>query len=167
MSGSNVGAKGICAVIDSSGNVLPCLATDNGDGTATLKIDTEISASLDPSGIATETTLDIINGKISKKVQLHANIDFSSASAQTIIVAPGAGYRIRICQILLMSGASTPINSEIGIKSSSTLIKTVKGSSIALDFPEHCNLGTNEALVLLATTADRIVGGVDYYVEAV
>jgi hypothetical protein len=66
-----------------------------------------------------------------------------------------------------MSGASTPVNSEVAIKSGSTIIKTVKGASIALDFPEHCNLGTDEALVLLPTTADRIVGGVDYYVEAV
>lgn len=39
MSGSNVGAKGLCAVIDDDGTVLPCLATDNGDGTATLKIE--------------------------------------------------------------------------------------------------------------------------------
>ncbi len=45
MSGSNVGAKGICAVIDTNGTVLPCLATDNGDGTATLSISGEISTS--------------------------------------------------------------------------------------------------------------------------
>jgi hypothetical protein len=43
MSGSNVGAKGLCAVIDSNGNVLPCLATNNGDGTATLSIGGEIN----------------------------------------------------------------------------------------------------------------------------
>lgn len=100
-------------------------------------------------------------------IQLHVNIDFSSASAQTIIAAPGSGNRIRICQLLIMSGAATPINSEVAIKTGSTTIKTVKGASIALDFPEHCNLGTNEALVLQATTADRVIGGVDYYVEAV
>jgi hypothetical protein len=105
--------------------------------------------------------------EVTKKVQLHANIDFSSASAQTIIAAPGAGYRIRICQLLVMSGVATPVNSEVAIKSGSTPIKTVKGASIALDFPEHCNLGTNEALVLQATTADRVIGGVDYYLEAV
>ena len=42
MSGSNVGAKAICAVVDTSGKVLPCIATDNGNDTCTLKID-EIS----------------------------------------------------------------------------------------------------------------------------
>ena len=100
-------------------------------------------------------------------VQLHTNIDFSSASAQTIITAPAAGNRIRLCQLLLMSGATSPVNSEVAIKSGSTTIKTVKGTTVVLDFPEHCNLGTAEALVLQATTADRIIGGVDYYVEAV
>ncbi len=43
MSGSNVGAKAICAVVDTSGTALPCLATDNLDGTATLKMDASVS----------------------------------------------------------------------------------------------------------------------------
>lgn len=116
---------------------------------------------------STNASLSSIDVKLSEKAQLHANIDFSSASAQTIIAAPGAGSRIRICQLLLMSGAASTVNSEVAIKSGSTTIKTVKGASIALDFPEHCNLGTAEALVLQATTADRIIGGIDYYVEAV
>ena len=39
MSGSNVGAKGLCAVIDpTTMEVLPLLATDNTNETATLKI---------------------------------------------------------------------------------------------------------------------------------
>jgi len=38
-SGSRVGAKVICAVVDTDGTVLPCIATNNGDGTATIKID--------------------------------------------------------------------------------------------------------------------------------
>lgn len=38
MSGSNVGAKGLCAVIDTNGTILPCIATENEDETATLKI---------------------------------------------------------------------------------------------------------------------------------
>lgn len=38
MSGSNVGAKGLCAVIDNTGTVLPCIAIDNSDGTSTLRI---------------------------------------------------------------------------------------------------------------------------------
>lgn len=102
-----------------------------------------------------------------KKVQLHANIDFSTVDAQTIIAAPGAGYRIRICHLLIMTTASTADSSEIKIKSGSTTIKTVVGPAVELNFSEHCNLGTNEALVLKAEAADRVVGGVDYYIEAV
>jgi len=124
-----------------------------------------------PTGAATSALQTAGNASLAaiaaEKVQLHANIDFSSASAQTIIAAPAAGNRIRICQLLLMSGATSPVNSEVAIKSGSTTIKTVKGICVALDFPEHCNLGTAEALVLQATTTDRVVGGVDYYVEAV
>lgn len=80
-----------------------------------LKVDTELTATINPAGLATEQGLDDIlakltsdpstatlqtsgnasltniDGKLSKVVQLHANIDFSSASAQTIIAAPGAG----------------------------------------------------------------------------
>lgn len=102
-----------------------------------------------------------------KKVQLHANIDFSTVDAHEIIIAPGAGRRIRICHLLIMTTASTADNSEVLIKSGSTIIKTVVGPSVQLDFSEHCNLGTNEPLVLKAKAADRVVGGVDYYVEAV
>jgi len=102
-----------------------------------------------------------------KEIQLHANIDFSTVDAQTIIAAPGAGYRIRICHLLIMTTASTADNSEVLIKSGSTTIKTVVGPVVALYFSAHCNLGTNEALVLKAEAADRVVGGVDYYIEAV
>lgn len=38
MSGSNVGAKGLCAIVDTDNTVLPCIAVDNEDGTAILKI---------------------------------------------------------------------------------------------------------------------------------
>jgi hypothetical protein len=39
MSGSSVGAKALCAVIDATSmEVLPLIATDNGDGTASLSI---------------------------------------------------------------------------------------------------------------------------------
>jgi len=141
------------------------------EGTVDGEIYVSVDASTLPTGAATSALQTAGNASLAaiaaEKVQLHANIDFSSASAQTIIAAPAAGNRIRICQLLLMSGAVSPVNSEVAIKSGSTLIKTVKGSSIALDFPEHCNLGTAEALVLQATTADRVIGGVDYYVEAV
>ena len=137
--------------------------TDEGS----LKVLTDLTVELDPTGLSTSAKQDELTELIRKKVQLHVNIDFSSASAQTIIAAPSAGNRIRLCQLVLISGAASPVNSEVAIKSGSTTIKTVKGSSVVLDFPEHCNLGTAEALVLQATTADRVIGGVDYYVEAV
>lgn len=133
--------------------------------------DVLLKLSSDPSTAALQgsanTLLSGVASKLIKVEQLHANIDFSSASPYTTIAAPGAGYRIRIVQLILMSGAPTPVNFEVAIKSGSTTIKTIKASAIAIDSPEHCNLGTNEALVLQATTADRIVGGVDYYLEAV
>ena len=114
-----------------------------------------------------QSILDTLLLMLGKKAQLHANIDFSTVDAQTIIAAPGASNRIRICHLLIMTTASTADNSEVLIKSGSTTIKTVVGPVVALDFSEHCNLGTNEALVLKAEAADRVVGGVDYYIEAV
>ena len=105
--------------------------------------------------------------KLTQKVQLHAAIDFSSASAQTIIAAPGAGNRIRLTRLSLMSGGTPQVNVEIALKSGATPIETVKGAAMVFDYPEHRNLGTNEAFVVQATTADRIIGGVDYYLEAV
>ena len=114
-----------------------------------------------------QSILDTLLLMLGKKAQLHANINFSTVDAQTIIAAPGASNRIRICHLLIMTTASTADNSEVLIKSGSTTIKTVVGPVVALDFSEHCNLGTNEALVLKAEAADRVVGGVDYYIEAV
>lgn len=54
-----------------NGMHVPCGVKNNGDGTYSLMVD----AKFEPD----------------KKVQLHANIDFSSASPQTIIAAPGPG----------------------------------------------------------------------------
>ena len=104
--------------------------------------------------------------KLPQKDQLHANIEFSDASAQTIIAAPGDGKRIRLTRLSLSSGSNPQVNVEIALKTGSTTIETVKGSAMVFDYPEHRNLGTNEAFVVQATTADRIIGGVDYYVEA-
>ncbi len=108
-----------------------------------------------------------ISAKLTQKVQLHTNIDFSSASAQTIIAAPGAGNRIRLTRLSLSSGGNPQVNVEIALKSGATTIETVKGDAMAFDYPEHRNLGTNEAFVVQCTTADRVIGGVDYYLEAV
>jgi len=112
---------------------------------------------------SSETTL----AKTLPKVQLHAAIDFSSASEQPIITAPGVGKRIRLTRLSLMSGGTPQVNVEIALKSGTTTIETVKGAAMVFDYPEHRNLGINEAFVVQATTADRIIGGVDYYLEAV
>jgi hypothetical protein len=108
-----------------------------------------------------------ISNKLTQKVQFHENIDFSDASAQTIIDAPGTGNRIRLTRLSLVSGSNPQVNVEVALKTGSTTIETVKGAAMVFDYPEHRNLGTNEAFVVQATTADRIIGGVDYYVEAV
>lgn len=137
-----------------------------------------------PVNLATEDTLDglatdittvkadiaLMKADLAKKLekeQLHAKIDFSSASAQTIIAAPGTGNRIRLTRLSLSSGGTPQVNVEVALKSGSTTIETVKGSAMVFDYPEHRNLGTNEAFVVQCTTADRVIGGVDYYVEAV
>ncbi len=128
-----------------------------------LKIDTEISASIDPTGMATEATL----AKLTQKVQTHVKIDFSNSAAQTIIAAPATGYRIRLTRLSLMSGSTPQINVEIELRSGATPIETVKGDAMVFDYPEHRNLGDGEAFIIKCTTADRVIGGVDYYVEAV
>jgi hypothetical protein len=124
-----------------------------------------------PTGAATSALQTAGNVSLAaiatKKVQLHAKIDFSSASAQTIIAAPGAGNRIRLTRLSMSSGGTPQVNVEIDMKSGANSIETVKGSVMAFDYPEHRNLGTNEAFVVQCTTADRVIGGVDYYVEAV
>jgi len=178
-----------------------------------LKVDTELTATIDPTGLATEVTLgdiktavealaaatpdtaaddlasmsadlgtiqadlatvkaDIILikadvAKLPQKDQLHENIEFSDASAQTIIAAPGAGKRIRLTRLSLSSGSDPQVNVEIALKSGSTTIETVKGAAMVFDYPEHRNLDTNEAFVVQCTSADRVIGGVDYYIEAV
>lgn len=108
-----------------------------------------------------------ISAKLTQKIQFHENIEFSDASAQTIIAAPGAGNRIRLTRLSLVSGSNPQVNVEIALKSGTTTIETVRGDAMVFDYPEHRNLGTNEAFVVQCTTADRVIGGVDYYVEAV
>jgi len=102
-----------------------------------------------------------------QKEQTHVNIDFSDATAQEIIAAPAAGNRIRLTRLSLMSGSTPQINVEIELRSGATPIETVKGDAMVFDYPEHRNLGDSEAFIIKCTTADRVIGGVDYYVEAV
>ena len=108
-----------------------------------------------------------ISAKLTQKVQFHENIEFSNASAQTIIDAPGEGKRIRLTRLSLSSGSTPQVNVEIEMRSGASPIETVKGSVMTFDYPAHRNLGTNEAFVVQCTTADRVIGGVDYYIEAV
>lgn len=143
--------------------VKPASSGQNGKLSVQAMGTTISTESIDQSLIS-DSKLKVFSSEI---VQLHANIDFSSSSAQTIIAAPGAGYRIRLTQLILVSGSNPAVNVEVAMKYGSTTVRTLAGASIVLDFPEHDNLGENEALVLQATTADRIVGGVSYYVEAV
>jgi hypothetical protein len=141
------------------------------EGTVDGEIYVSVDASTLPTGAATSALQTAGNVSLAaiatKKVQLHAKIDFSSASAQTIIAAPGAGNRIRLTRLSMSSGGTPQVNVEIDMKSGANSIETVKGSVMAFDYPEHRNLGTNEAFVVQCTTADRVIGGVDYYVEAV
>jgi hypothetical protein len=90
-------------------------------------------------------------------------IDFSSGDAQTIVAAPGAGKRIRVVSLDLTAATSV----EVAVKSGTTTIRTFQFTQHSWDPLVPQNLGTNEALVLDATTADRITGGVGYYVETV
>lgn len=115
---------------------------------------TETGAALD---------VNIKSGSIDPPSLSHVAIDFSSGSAQTIVPAPGAGKRIRITSIVLTS----LVNVEVAVKSGSTTIMTLQFSAIELSPNIPINLGTNEALVLDAVSADRITGGVSYYVEDV
>ena len=127
--------------------------------TGDIKTATEALAALISAGA--------LSVSLTPKVLLYAPIDFSSASAHTIIVAPGAGKRIRLTRLSLMSGSDPQVNVEIALKSGATLIETMKGAAMVSDYHEHRNLGTNEAFVVQCTSADRVIGGVDYYVEAV
>ncbi len=139
-------------------------ATTGDIKTSSASIDGKLPA-LVGGKVPVVATIDV--AEVTPKVQLHTPIDFSSASAQTIIDAPGAGNRIRLTRLSLMSGGTPQVNVEIALKSAATPLETVKGATMAFDYPEHRNLGTNEAFVVQCTTADRVIGGVDYYVEAV
>ena len=183
-----IGSKVICAVTDDvTLEAAPIKGTDNGDGTASLLVASSMAVlpdttSGDLASIAANLATiqadlatvkaDIILiktdvAKLPQKDQLHANIVFSSASDQPIIAAPGVGKRIRLTRLSLSSGGDPQVNVEVALKTGSTTIETVKGAAMVFDYPEHRNLGTNEAFVVQCTTADRVIGGVDYYIEAV
>jgi cytolysin (calcineurin-like family phosphatase) len=138
--------------------------------TANMKADIDaINTALQAGGItqaqlaSVVAALDDLKTSIDPKVLTHVAIDFSSSAAQTIIAAPGAGNRIRIVELDL----TALTNVEVAVKSASTTIRTFQFATLAWAPPMPLNLGTNEALALDSVTADRITGGVSYYVEDV
>jgi hypothetical protein len=127
-------------------------------GGSTLPAGAATSANQTTQITAEQAILGALN-----RVLTHVNIDFSSGSAQTIVAAPAAGYRIRVVSIEI----SALVNVEIAVKSGATTIRTFQGAAVVWAPPTPANLGEAEALVLDAVTADRITGGVSYYVEAI
>lgn len=91
-------------------------------------------------------------------------ISFASTSAQTIIAAPGAGYRIRVTFLKLFSLVG---NFLVSIKSGSNIIGYAGGAADVADYTQPLRLNENEALVLQSNTSDQIYGQVCYYVEEV
>ena len=91
------------------------------------------------------------------------NISFASTDAQTIVAAPGLATRLRICSLHL----SAAVNVVVQLKSGSTVIGTIYGQSAAKDWIQPLCLGTNEAFVLQATTADQIYWQVCYWAESI
>jgi len=117
---------------------------------------------------STETAIKVgsdgtVETTVTPNTLTHANITFSDSSAQTIVAAPGAGYKIRIV-ILDLTALN---NVEVALKSASTTIRTFQFSAMSWAPPTPINLAENEALVLDATDATRITGGVSYYLESV
>lgn len=91
-------------------------------------------------------------------------ISINSTAAQTIVVSPGAGYRIRVTFLKLFSLAGDFL---VTIKSGSSLIGYAGGRADVADYIQPLRLNGNEALVLQSNTSDQIYGQVCYYVEEV
>ncbi len=113
--------------------------------------------------------VNVVGGtaEMAQKVQTHVNISFATTTAQTIIAAPGSGKRIWLTRLSLMSDSDPQVNVKITLKSGTTAIETIRGATMVFDYPEHRNLGDNEAFVIQCATADPVIGGLDYYVEVI
>jgi hypothetical protein len=116
-----------------------------------------------PTGASTAAKQDTLANVFGPTAPTPVAISFASADAQTIIAAPAAGYRIRITSLFLSAGTDVTV----AMKSASTTIGTIYGMAFAKDWVQPLKLGTAEAFVLDATSADQIYGQVCYYVEAV
>lgn len=115
-------------------------------------------------GINTKiTACDTGNVVVSNKELDHIGIDFTSTSGQSIIAAPGVGYRIRLVSLDITAESSI----ELAVRSGATTIRTFLLTAMVLASPIPMNLGENEALVLQTTAAVRTTGGVSYYTESV
>ena len=100
-----------------------------------------------------------LNDMVTPKKLLHANIDFASTDAQTIIAAPGTGKTIYIYSFEI----SALDNIEVVLKDGGDSIRTYRGISVSGP-SAPLPLTENTAFVIQATTAERITGGVSYFV---
>lgn len=89
-------------------------------------------------------------------------ISIASTSPQSIISAPGAGYRLRVTYLKLFSLIGDFL---ITLKSGSSLIGYAGGRADVADYIQPLRLGENEAFVLQSNTSDQIYGQVCYYIE--
>lgn len=106
MSGSQVGAKALCAVTDPvTLEVLPLLATSNGDGTSTLKIDSELTATIDPTGLATSTKQDTLKTAVDTVATKQDTGNASLSTIESELSLRDIGSSIR----LVNNGASQSI----------------------------------------------------------
>jgi hypothetical protein len=79
-----VGSKVVSGVVDPvTLETLPCIATDNGDGTATLKVDSELTATIDASGLATGAKQDTGNTSLATVASILDGVDVASISITT------------------------------------------------------------------------------------
>ena len=96
-------------------------------------------------------------------IPTNVSISFADNAAQTIIAAPGSGKRLRITSLFL----SSSVNVTIAMKSGVNLIGTIYGQSFDHTWVIPMALGTVEAFILDATSADQIYGQVCYYEESI
>ena len=89
-------------------------------------------------------------------------ISIASTAPQTLIAAPGAGYRIRVTFLKLFSLVGDFL---VTLKSGSNLIGYAGGRADVADYIQPLKLNNNEAFVLQSNTSDQIYGQVCYYIE--
>ena len=106
ITGSRMGTKAICGVVDTDGNAVPLLATDNGDGTSTLVV--SVAETIDPTYIG-----DI---KFGESLPAGTNIIGRVGIDQT---TPGTTNGVVVNSSALPTGAAT---SDLQIAGNTSLI---------------------------------------------